>query len=141
METKSEFYSLLREKGQRITAPKKIILDIFLSNRDKMLSVNDVYGALPNSGAIDHATVYRNIQKFLSFGLLESMIDDRGISRYTLCDKGQHHYLICTECGRIIKFPCTDHYWCGFAQENGFLETNHRLEVYGKCAECRKHAP
>ncbi len=139
METKSAFYQLLREQGLRVTAPKKIILDIFLSNRDRMLSVNDVYAALPEGSAIDHATVYRNIQKFLSFGILESMIDDRGINRYTIRDHGQHHYLICTECGRIIKFPCADHYWCGFAKENGFLETNHRLEVYGKCADCRKH--
>jgi Fe2+ or Zn2+ uptake regulation protein len=105
-----------------------------------MLSVNDLYAALPEDSAIDPATVYRNVQKFLSFGILESMIDDRGISRYTIRDKGQHHYLICTECGRIIKFPCADHYWCGFAEENDFLETNHRLEVYGKCADCRKHS-
>lgn len=138
MQEKAELYHLLRTKGFRITGPKKIILDIFLANQDRMLSVSDIYGLLPAGCGIDNATVYRNVQKFLDFGLLESMIDDRGISRYTFYEKEHHHYLICTECGRIIKFPCSDHYWASFAAENGFVETRHKLEVYGKCAACRK---
>lgn len=137
MQDKSELFDMLRTKGLRITIPKKIVLDIFLGNPNKMLSVSDVYGLLPEDSGIDNTTVYRNIQKFLDFGILEYMIDDRGISRYTICEKEHHHYLICTECGRIIKFPCHNHYWDGYATEQDFQETHHKLEVYGKCSECR----
>lgn len=137
MQEKSEIYDMLRTRGLRITASKKAILDIFLAYQNKMLSVSDVYGLLPEGSGIDNATVYRNLQKFLNFGVLESMIDDHGISRYTFCEKEHHHYLICTECGQIIKFPCTNHYWNGYAAERDFQETHHKLEVYGKCAECR----
>ena len=137
MQEKSELYDMLRAKGFRITAPKRIILDIFLANQNRMLSVSDVYGLLPEGSGIDNATVYRNLQKFLDFGMLESIIDDQGVSRYTFFEKRHHHYFICTECGRIIKFPCSNHYWDTFAAENNFEETHHKLEVYGKCSECR----
>jgi Fe2+ or Zn2+ uptake regulation protein len=136
MDLKSELYDRLRKQGCRMTAPKKMVLDIFLSNQDRMVSVSDVHGLLPEGSGIDNATVYRNIQKFLDLGILESMIDDRGTKRYTICEKEHHHYLICTECGRIIKFPCSNHYWKRYAVENHFQESHHKLEVYGKCAQC-----
>ena len=72
---------MLRARGHRVTAQKKIILEIFLKNQDRMLSVNDVYARLPENTSIDNTTVYRNLQKFLDFGILESMIDDHGIKK------------------------------------------------------------
>lgn len=138
MEDNTKIYEMLRAKGFRVTAQKKIILDIFLANKQRMLSVNDVYNMLPENTSIDNATVYRNIQKFLGFGILESMNDEQGINRYTVYEREHHHYLICTECGKIIKFPCENHYWKDCALENHFIETHHKLEVYGMCFECSK---
>ena len=140
MQSIHELYALLKQKGFRITAPKRELLDIFLANQDRMLSVSDVFHLLPDGSGIDNATVYRNIQKFSELGVLESMVDDRGVSRYTLQEKEHHHYLICTQCGRIIRFPCTTHYWNSFAEGADFTETMHKLEVYGICASCKKAA-
>lgn len=136
MNDNTRIYTMLRAKGFRITSQKKIILDIFLANKDRMLSVNDVYCMLPKETSLDNATVYRNIQKFLDLGILESINDERGVNRYTVCEREHHHYLICTGCGRIIKFPCENNYWEEYALKNHFVQTHHKLEVYGKCAEC-----
>jgi Fe2+ or Zn2+ uptake regulation protein len=136
MDDHLRIYAMLREKGMRVTSPKKRILDIFLENRNRMLSVGDVSAMLPKDSAIDNATVYRNIQKFVAFGILESMNDEQGVNRYTICEREHHHYLICTECGKIIKIPCEGHFWKTHAQKNHFQETHHKLEIYGKCAEC-----
>lgn len=138
MEDKKRIYDMLRAKGFRVTAQKKVILDVFLANKDRMLSVYDVCSMLPDDKSIDNSTVYRNIQKFLDFGILESMNDDRGVNRYTICEKEHHHYLICTECGRIIKFPCLNNYWEDYASDHNFKEAYHKLEVYGKCSDCSK---
>jgi Fur family transcriptional regulator, ferric uptake regulator len=129
-------YAMLRAKGFRVTSQKKRILDVFLENSDRMLSVHDVCSLLPEDTSVDNATVYRNVQKFLNFGILESINDEQGINRYTVSERNHHHYLICTECGKIIKIPCESHFWKAKARENNFLETHHKLEVYGKCAEC-----
>ena len=137
MEDHAKIYAMLRAKGFRITSQKKKILDVFLGNPDRMLSVHDICLLLPEDTSIDNATVYRNVQKFLDFGILESMIDEQGVNRYTVYEQDHHHYLICTECGKIIKIPCEGHFWKTQARENNFQETHHKLEVYGKCAECK----
>ncbi len=136
MNDDAKIYAMLRTKGFRVTAQKKMILDVFLENPDRMLSAHDVYTLLPADARIDNATVYRNIQKFLSFGILETMNDEQGVNRYTVNGGDHHHYLICTECGKIIKIPCEGHFWKTKASENRFQETHHKLEVYGRCAEC-----
>ena len=136
MSDHKKLYTMLRAKGCRITSQKKQILDVFLEHRDRMLSVSDVFSLLPEGSSMDNATVYRNIQKFLETGILESMNDEQGVNRYTIYENEHHHFLICTECGKIIKIPCEGHFWKAHTQENHFFETHHRLEVYGKCAEC-----
>lgn len=136
MNDHTKIYAMLRAKGLRMTSPKKMILDVILENQDRMLSIADVCALLPESSAIDNATVYRNIQKFMDFGILESLNDEQGVNRYTVYEQEHHHYLICTGCGKIIKIPCERCFWETHAQENDFLETHHKLEVYGKCAEC-----
>ena len=139
MDDQDRIYQMMRVKGLRLTSPKKLILDIFLKNKDRMLSVNDVYALLPENASVDNATVYRNIQKFLNFGILESMNDEQGVNRYTVYDGEHHHYLICTECGRIIRIPCENHFWKARVKETRFQETHHKLEVYGRCAECAEN--
>ncbi|HPJ02946.1 MAG TPA: Fur family transcriptional regulator [Candidatus Limiplasma sp.] len=135
MDTKN-VYAMLRAKGQRITAPKRRILDVFMQNQDRMLSVADVAGLLSGDIPIDNATIYRNIQKFLEIGLLESLNDEQGVNRYTVFEQEHHHYLICTSCGKIIRIPCAKGFWKTHAIDNDFEETHHKLEVYGKCSGC-----
>ena len=136
MDSQHQIYATLRTKGMRVTAQKRLILDVFLKNQNRMLSVADVYALLPEGASIDNATVYRNIQKFLSLGILETINDEQGVNRYMILDREHHHYMICTECGKIIKIPCEGCFWTPYAQQNNFHETHHKLEVYGKCGGC-----
>ena len=138
MNENENVYNMLRQRGCRLTSQTKAILDIFLGNKDRMLSVADVAGQLPEERRIDNATVYRNIRKFLDLGIVESMNDEHGINRFALSEREHHHYLICTQCGSIVRFPCSNHYWNKYAKQNGFAETHHKLEVYGRCEKCAK---
>lgn len=137
MNSKSEIYTLLRDKGQRITHQKKVILDILLKNTDIMLSVNDVMKCIPDN-SIDAATIYRNMQAFTESGIIETMIGHKGLNRYKICDSHPHHHMICTGCGKIINFPCETKFWEPYVKESGFTETHHLIEIYGKCSDCSK---
>jgi len=139
MNEHTDIFARLRAGGFRITSQKRKILEVFLANPDRMLSVHDIHALLPNDTSIDNATVYRNIQKFLDFGILESMNDEHGVNRYTVSQLDHHHYLICTGCGKIIKIPCEGHFWKTQARANHFQESHHKLEVYGTCEECALH--
>ena len=136
---KSKIYESLRKKGQRLTEQKKMIIDVFLENPDRMLSVAEICGHLEHVGEVDTATVYRNIQRFLEIGLFESMVDSGGFGRYMICSAGHHHHhFICTNCGAVIGFPCEKPFWEEAAREAGFTEERHSIEVFGVCAECKK---
>ena len=55
---------------------------------------------------------------------------------------GEHHdHLICTKCGRIQEFflPRLESLQEEIAREYGFKPLDHRLEIYGLCAECQAH--
>ncbi|MFO7611181.1 MAG: Fur family transcriptional regulator [Clostridia bacterium] len=133
---KKDIYKKLKARGQRITRQKIAILDILLDNTDTMLSAGEIRSRIPGDIKIDDATIYRNVQGFADVGILESMIDSSGLNLYKLCDSSPHHHLICTECGRIINFPCRVDFWKPYLKENNFIESHHVIEIYGKCSEC-----
>ncbi len=137
MDEKTAIIDAMRRKGMRITQQKKAILGVLTDNPDRMLSVCDIADML--DGFADNATVYRNMGKFLELGIVETITDSRGVQRYVICCDGKHHHhLICTSCGRIIYFPCDTPFWRMLAEQNGFAEQYHRIEVYGTCRRCQK---
>lgn len=138
MDQLMQMTDLLHSRGQRVTAQKKALLNIFLQHSNRMLSVGDLKGLLPEELEMDNATIYRNVQNFEALGLLESMVDMRGASRYMICGGAHHHHFVCVSCGRIISFPCDNPFWRSLAQEQHFEETYHRIEVYGLCADCQQ---
>jgi len=137
MNTKLDIYNLLRNNGQRITPQKKVILDVLLKNTDVMLSVNDILKQISDS-SIDTVTIYRNMQGFTESGITETMVDNKGLSLYKICDSHPHHHMICTGCGKIINFPCETNFWEAYVKESNFTVTHHVLEIYGKCSSCSK---
>jgi len=53
---------------------------------------------------------------------------------------GEHHdHLICTRCGRIQEFylPKLEALQEEIARQYGFKSLDHRLEIYGLCAQCQ----
>ncbi|MEJ2500839.1 MAG: transcriptional repressor, partial [Campylobacterales bacterium] len=60
--------------------------------------------------------------------------------KYELGAKEHHDHMICTECGAITEFVDEEiekrqH---AIAEAHGFLMTDHSMQIYGICAECRK---
>ena len=99
----------------------------------------DVYEAVrekhPN---ISRATVYRNLQALSRSGRLDVLVAGDGESLYRQCeDTGHHHHLVCRECGRTVEFlaPKLEASMTAIAQEHGFTEVDHTLEVFGLCTE------
>ena len=137
MDQLEKMQELLHSKGQRMTVQKKALLDIFLRHPHRMLSVSDLKGLLPDGMEMDSATIYRNVTGFEVLGLLESMVDLSGSARYMICEHEHHHHLVCVCCGRILCFPCDNPFWRSFAEQNGFEETHHRIEIYGLCSGCK----
>ena len=75
------------------------------------------------------------------FGFAQKNRFDNGVVHYEHRHLGQHHdHMICTKCGQIIEFKndqleqLQSQVVAGF----GFHMLQHRMEIYGICADCLK---
>ncbi len=91
---------------------------------------------------VSQATVYRTMKLLTDCGLANPRHFRDGQTRYEMADgHNEHHdHLICTSCGKIIEFVDTriEELQEQVANEHGFSVTDHKMELYGLCAVCRK---
>jgi Fur family ferric uptake transcriptional regulator len=87
------------------------------------------------------ATVYRTMKLLAECGLAVPRQFEGGQTRYEPGVGRPHHdHLICTACGEIIEFanPRIEALQTRVAASHGFEVDSHKLELYGRCAACRR---
>lgn len=138
-QTRQTFREYLQRKGLKSTRQREIILDEFLK-AGSHLSTEDLYLRLRKKHpTIGYATVYRTLKLFAECGIASECHFSNRETRYEASTGHEHHdHLICTECGAIIEFedPRIEELQEKVAKEHGFRISNHRLELFGLCAEC-----
>jgi Fur family ferric uptake transcriptional regulator len=83
-------------------------------------------------------TVYRTLQLMAESGELDAIRTADGEMSYRRCSGGHHHHLVCRSCGRTVEVsgPTVEKWTSRIAEENGFTDVNHELEIFGTCANC-----
>jgi len=139
MPGKEIFREYMAQKGLKSTKQREFILDEFLSSSSH-LSTEELYLKIRRKHPqIGYATVYRTLKLFAECGIAEERNFGDGQARYEKSSGEEHHdHLVCTVCGAIIEFenPRIEELQELVAREHGFEITSHRLELYGRCAEC-----
>lgn len=141
LEKKKAFNDFAASKSLRSTHQRDIILDIFLSTHQH-ISVEELYLKVKSSNpGIGQATVYRTLKLFAEAGLAREILLHDGQTRYEHAVAGEHHdHLVCTGCNAIIEFEdeTIEKLQNDIATRHGFLIKNHKMEIYGLCANCRQ---
>lgn len=123
---------------QRNTKQRAAILEA-LARQDEFRSAQQIHEQMRSDGeSVGLATVYRNLQTLAASGRLDVLVSTEGESLYRQCEQeGHHHHLVCRECGRTVEFlaPKLEAAMTAIAQEHGFSDLNHTLEVFGLCPE------
>ncbi|MDO5492990.1 MAG: Fur family transcriptional regulator [Nesterenkonia sp.] len=111
-----------------------------LSSLEDFVSAQDLHRILTERGEkVSLATVYRILQSHQEEGTVDVLRPDDGEAVFRLCEREEHHHhLVCRSCGLTVEFAAEDiEAWAArFAEEQGFTEQHHTLEVYGLCADC-----
>lgn len=111
-----------------------------LSELEDFVSAQDLHRILSDRGEkVSLATVYRVLQSHQEEGLLDVLRPDDGEAIYRLCAAEEHHHhLVCRSCGLTVEFQAPDiESWAGeLADQNGFTDVQHTLEIFGYCAKC-----
>jgi Fur family ferric uptake transcriptional regulator len=93
---------------------------------------------------ISVATVYRTMKLLADCGVaVPRQFGGDGQTRYEAATGRPHHdHLICTSCGEIVEFANDriESLQENVAKRHGFEVESHRLELYGRCARCRRAA-
>ena len=131
------------EKGEktRNTRQKRLILSLLEEARGP-LTAGEIYArAAERQPGIAKSTVYRNLEGMQERGEVVRGRLENGESFYGAADgRGHRHYMICRGCNRMLDLPA-----CPLAsmereieETAGFSVTDHVIQIYGYCAECRR---
>lgn len=139
MDEYSVFRNFLREKGQKMTRPREVVLRAFLE-KEGHVSTEDILSAsrVIDSG-IGQATVFRTMKLISEAGLARDACQDEGPRLYEHSYRHSHHdHLLCVKCGRIVEFfdPEIEKAQDRVFEEYGFYPAGHRLELRGLCGDC-----
>jgi Fur family ferric uptake transcriptional regulator len=131
----------LKDAGLKITLPRVKILQILESSAVHHVSAEDVYKLLlQNGGEVGLATVYRVLTQFEQAGLVVRHNFEGGHSVFELSSDKHHDHIVCVRCGRVEEFTDDEieQRQKKVAEKLGFELTDHNLNMYGLCPECRQ---
>lgn len=132
-----------REKKCKLTTQRQIVLQVFLENKNKHLSAEDVHYIIrQQSNDIGLATVYRSLELLNEMEVLQKMDFGDGRSRYELNETStphHHHHLICLDCGVVIEFEedLLESLEMMIFRNSNFTIVDHEVKFYGYCRLCR----
>ncbi|MDX6273508.1 MAG: Fur family transcriptional regulator, ferric uptake regulator [Frankiales bacterium] len=108
----------------------------------RFVSAQELHGVLRAGGeGTGLTTVYRHLQALAADGTVDVLRADDGESLYRICaDSGHHHHLVCRHCGTSVEVegPAVERWAVRMAEEHGFADVEHTLEIFGTCASCSR---
>jgi Fur family transcriptional regulator, ferric uptake regulator len=127
----------LRARGSRVTAPRRILLEVLFRARGHM-SAEDLAAAVQRRAPDVHlSTIYRNLEDLEHLGVVSHSHLGHGPSSYLLATHAHAHF-ICEGCGAMIEAP--DDIFRGLAKAAktrlGFTIDPNHFAIQGRCGNC-----
>ena len=129
----------LDQAGARLTEPRRR-LGALVDRQAGPFTASDLLESARREGLrVGRATVFRTLALLDEQGVVERVDLPSGEHAYVACARGHHHHAICVDCGRVADLPEIE---IGLdlvdlERRSGFEIDAHRIELFGRCAECR----
>jgi Fur family ferric uptake transcriptional regulator len=124
--------------AQRRTRQRAAVGEI-LGGRHEFRTAQEIHDDLRRRGdRVGLTTVYRTLQAMTEAGELDAIRNTEGETAYRRCSTGHHHHLVCRSCGRTVEVsgPAVESWASAVAQQHGFRDVSHDLEIFGTCDRC-----
>ena len=119
---------------------QRALLEEELDRHDDFRTAQEIHQCMLSHGdTVSLATIYRSLTQMHEDGLVDQVRTESGEMAFRRCtDEGHHHHLVCRTCGKTIEFlPPELEGWANkVAEENGFTQIEHTLEIFGLCPDC-----
>ncbi|MDW8060406.1 MAG: transcriptional repressor [Thermomicrobium sp.] len=140
MRTAAAILETMHERGWRVTAPRRAIVEFVLAQRQSF-SAEEVFRSLRrHQPTIGRATVFRTLDLLAELGVVERVHHPSGVHRYVLSGDGHRHHVVCIRCGAVAEFAgCNlDAVLARVADQTRFRILDHWLELSGLCQDCQR---
>lgn len=129
----SEAVDALRERGLRLTSPRRLVLEALFAAEDP---VSAEY--IATTLTLDLTSVYRNLETLEQHGLARHVHLGHGPGLYALVGRGEREFLSCERCGAVRALtpdqldPIRDRIRERFGYEARFTH----FAIVGLCPSC-----
>ena len=124
---------------QRRTDQQRALNDV-LADLDDFSTAQEIFDALRARGErVSLTTVYRRLQTLVDAESVDVIRLEDGEFAYRRCESDRHHHhLVCRTCGRTVEVsgPAVERWADRVAEQNGFRDVEHQLELFGICSSC-----
>lgn len=140
MSSHSQTLDKLKSRGLRITKVRRQLVEYILDKNDHWSIQDLAESAMKDLPGVGIATIYRTVNLLVETGSLTRTIVDRGVARFEVTPQEHHDHLSCVLCGKIVEFENAqiEKLQEKIAEDFGFKLTDHRMELFGECKDCRK---
>ncbi|MDQ6661469.1 MAG: transcriptional repressor [Chloroflexota bacterium] len=131
-----------RQKGLRITEPRRALASILVETIGSEFTVEQLWDmVLVRNPEVGRATVFRAVEVLQELQLLDRVEFADGSHRFRFCHETghHHHHITCSACGKVseVEACLSGELIAQVEQAAGFTIEGHRLEFFGRCAQCR----
>ena len=129
----------MTEQPLRLTRQRQAVADL-LATLDDFRSAQEIHELLTRQGhAVGLATVYRTLQLLAEHHEVDVLRGEDGEASYRRCSTTHHHHLVCRSCGATVEVegPAVERWTRSVAEQHGYAQVSHSLELFGVCARCR----
>ncbi|QIK76018.1 Fur family transcriptional regulator [Nocardioides piscis] len=126
-------------RTMRPTRQRTAVVEAMTSFGD-FRSAQDIHDLLGRgSTPVGLATVYRTLNALVESGEVDMLRTEDGEAIYRRCSAAHHHHLVCRSCGATVEVegPAVERWTQAIADEHGFADVSHTLEIFGTCSSCR----
>ena len=131
---KPDYAKELRNRGVRVTRPRRVIIDILTGTDDHPDAMEIFRRAVQIDNSISLSTVYRTMKLLEGFGAIHRHAFEGGPARFENAAGDHHDHLIDLDTGDVIEFKSDriEALQAEIAKSLGYDIVHHRLELYGR---------
>jgi Fur family ferric uptake transcriptional regulator len=132
-------FTTLKEKGLRLTQPRRVILDYIHDRGDHLTAEEIIDFVHDKTPRVNKSTIYRTLELLeKNECVFRSESNNRTI--YHHAEEGHHHHLVCRKCGKTVD--CEEDIFVpiekALQEKYGFRIDFKHVVMNGFCESCRK---
>jgi Fur family ferric uptake transcriptional regulator len=130
----------LDDAGYRLTGARRSIAALIAAREGHFTAADLVADARARRLGIGRATIFRTLDVLADLRAVERIDLPTGEHAYVACEPIHHHHVVCSSCGasRDVEDAGWRAVLADIERRTGYRIDDHRLELFGRCPECRR---